>query len=426
MGVIAAAFAAGTHVRSPQEEAVVNSQAHPVVTATVETRTVSTGAAVLTGNVSLGTTEEVPTPAGDAGRAVVTAAPLDVGSDVAPGDVVVEVSGRSILALDLPFPLYRDLTGGSDGPDVRALQEALADIGLYAGRVDGVYGHRTAAAVSAAFSAAGGQPPSAPAEALAAARAADDAVAAAKSALQATQASSGQPRAGADGSGSSDGAIADAAATLAAAREAAAVAHLAALPTIAAADVVDVDAGGAVLIDVAPVGTVLDPGAPVATLRDGSPTVTARVGVNDASTYEVGDSVTVTAETDGTVTATGTVVKVGDFVAAATAEGGLPGYDVVVALALDAPFADATTVRILPADGVDGVAGLAVPLVALREDSTGAFVLRVPGGRTADLADVEIEPERVPVTVGMSADGYVLVKPGELADGDVVVVATRP
>lgn len=84
--------------------------------------------------------------ASDAVRSVVTARVTNPGATVASGDVVSEVNGRPVYAVESDFALYRDIGFGDEGPDVLALQEMLVDEGLL-GYADGAYGALTAAAV---------------------------------------------------------------------------------------------------------------------------------------------------------------------------------------------------------------------------------------------------------------------------------------
>ena len=75
--------------------------------------------------------------------------------------VLVEVSGRPVIALRGTAIVYRDLVGGSAGADVAMLQGALADAGLYTGPLDGDYGPGTAQAVEALYENLGYNPPNA-------------------------------------------------------------------------------------------------------------------------------------------------------------------------------------------------------------------------------------------------------------------------
>lgn len=87
---------------------------------------------------------------------------------LASGRLIVEVCERPLIALERPFALYRDLAPGSDGPDVEVVHEAPAELGLYAGDLDGVYGAETASAVESLYEWISADVPGPPAEAQAA------------------------------------------------------------------------------------------------------------------------------------------------------------------------------------------------------------------------------------------------------------------
>jgi hypothetical protein len=97
------------------------------------------------------------TPAG-VSRAVISALPVDVGSEVAAGTVVAGVSGRPLIVLQGAVPAYRDIRIGDSGPDVEQLQEALAAVG-YSLAIDGQYGTGTAAAVAELYRSLDSDPP---------------------------------------------------------------------------------------------------------------------------------------------------------------------------------------------------------------------------------------------------------------------------
>jgi hypothetical protein len=80
---------------------------------------------------------------------VVTARRAQPGQQLSAGDVLIEVSGRPIIALPGAVPAYRDLKPGDDGKDIAQLQDALRSLGLPAGRdARGHFGPDTKAAVS--------------------------------------------------------------------------------------------------------------------------------------------------------------------------------------------------------------------------------------------------------------------------------------
>jgi multidrug efflux pump subunit AcrA (membrane-fusion protein) len=86
----------------------------------------------------------VPAPAAPDGVEVALASklPLEVGDEVNAGTVLLEVSGRPMIALPGDVPAYRDLVEGDSGPDVEQLQKALSWI--YGTPVTGDFDSRTA------------------------------------------------------------------------------------------------------------------------------------------------------------------------------------------------------------------------------------------------------------------------------------------
>ncbi len=94
----------------------------------------------------------------DAPVPVVTRTPIPVGGLVRAGDVLVEVTGRPVIALPGRLPAYRDLVVGDTGPDVAQLKQALVGLGYDAGAPDDTFTHQTAAAVAALYERLGYRP----------------------------------------------------------------------------------------------------------------------------------------------------------------------------------------------------------------------------------------------------------------------------
>lgn len=90
---------------------------------------------------------DVPAPAAPEGieTALASKIPLKVGDEVRAGTVILEVSGRPMIALEGAVPAYRDLTEGDTGPDVKQLQLALQQ--LYGTPQTGTFDARTVADV---------------------------------------------------------------------------------------------------------------------------------------------------------------------------------------------------------------------------------------------------------------------------------------
>lgn len=116
------------------------------------------------------------------GAAIVTGAIPEVGKQVDPGTVLLEVTGRPVIALPGELPTYRTLRAGTSGPDVVQLQQALAAVGIDAGD-SGTYDAKTAAGVAALYSKVGYTPPLADESAREALKSAQDGVRSAEDGL---------------------------------------------------------------------------------------------------------------------------------------------------------------------------------------------------------------------------------------------------
>lgn len=441
VGLTALAFGSGVLVRSPWEEAAQNAARTPSVTATVQVRTFTADEVVAIGTVSSGTVTTIQGSAADGSEAVVTATPLAAGAQVTAGSVLVEISGRPVIALPLPFVLYRDLAPGDSGTDVRALQQTLADLGLYSGEVDGAYGPGTSAAVRALYaltSATAPAPASDLVETVETARAAlgeaQAAIASAERERDRAQRTRGQIAADqestADDAAEAQSALDEAEAALGLARTAVteAQAALSAAETAAdtplpRAETTPVAAGVSTLVRVAPLGTVLGDsgegadtqggGDGAAQILSGAPSASVRVDVADIDHLTVGTTVTVTAVRDSTRTAAATVTEISEF-STASALGDTPGYDVVVGFpeAEDLVFDDGESITATLAEGATTQEGLAVPLVAVRSEDGQEYLL-VSGSDG---------PARVEVEVATTDAGYALVSGDGLSVGDVVEI----
>lgn len=79
---------------------------------------------------SLAASAEVTSPR----DGIVTTSACEAGGAVSSGDVLVTIDAVPVIALRTEYPLYRDLSAGETGPDVRAVQEALVALGYPVGR----------------------------------------------------------------------------------------------------------------------------------------------------------------------------------------------------------------------------------------------------------------------------------------------------
>ncbi|WP_344103478.1 peptidoglycan-binding domain-containing protein [Myceligenerans crystallogenes] len=452
VAVVVASFALGTQVRSPWEEAVANSQREPLVTVPVERRALAADVTESEGRYSAGSELSVPAPVTDV-PAVVTRQAFAPGDEVRSGDLLAEVSGRPVIGLTTPFRLYRDIRPGDQGPDVAALQEALADLGLFTGPPDSVYGTATATAVRTLYGTLGYLPlvdkdlveavaeaEDALADAL---RAQEEALgSAAQPDPQATPGPGGVPAPGPTTDPAPAAGLAD---EVAEAEQALADAQFAAQTPLRVAEVTLLPEGGATVLSAAPIGA--EPGGTAAGVEDagiedadgadgaagpgdpagaddaaagnsvirllaGEPSATVRVGVASGAAFEPGATVEVRAISDTSLTAVARVGSLSGFRQAdAGTPGGLPGYDATLVFDDPPPFDDDAGVVATSTEQVAPKAvGLTVPLIALRESARGTSVN--VSGRGA-----------VVVEVIATGDGHAVVEGDGLSAGDQVVVS---
>ncbi|WP_083371581.1 peptidoglycan-binding protein [Paraoerskovia marina] len=403
---IVAAFVAGVFVDSPWRDAAANAERQPLVTATVEERELTADAPVVEGRYLAGTTSELTTT-GDAALPVVTSQLLEPGDDVTSGSVIAEISGRPVIALALPFMLYRDLAPGAEGADVRVVQDVLATLGHYDGAVDGKYGGQTSAAVDRLYAAAGYPAPSPGPDALAAVEAAEADLSQAPAAPSGEQDGERSTEAGDETPGGpSTVDVAAARVALSDAREAAGTP----LPRSEIAQLAD----AATVLSVASVGTLLSDGASYLRVRTGMPAVTARVPVGAVDAFPVGASVTVYSVTDTSAAIDGVVSDVSEFRDPDSETiPNISGHDVSIRFdAQDLPFDEGDTMVLEPVEETEPLAdGPAVPLLALREGPEGSYVLSPDG-------------QQIPVDVVATGHGYAVVR--GVDPGDTVVVSGNP
>jgi hypothetical protein len=149
----------GTKVKSPAQAAVNDRPESSVITASVEQR-VLRQLLVVQGTVKPQREIEVEVEAAGEGiRPVITKTPLRLGSRVTEGSVLIEVSGRPVLVFRGRIPMYRTLRVGSEGQDVRQLQAALSRLGYYSGAHNGHFSRTTAVALENLYRAKGYDPP---------------------------------------------------------------------------------------------------------------------------------------------------------------------------------------------------------------------------------------------------------------------------
>jgi peptidoglycan hydrolase-like protein with peptidoglycan-binding domain len=146
----AAGMWVGTQIESPADRAAASAAPVPsLITVPVERRQL-TAEIVLNGEVAYNEPVTVRLAGGvgiGAGETAVVTEVREAGTELAEGDLVVEVTGRPVFLLQGNLPMYRRLVIGSEGPDVQQLEAALARLGYPVDPVDTVFDATTAAAV---------------------------------------------------------------------------------------------------------------------------------------------------------------------------------------------------------------------------------------------------------------------------------------
>ncbi len=97
---------------------------------------------------------------GSAGNVYISRLDVTAGRTVFNGEKLAEIDGEPLFALAGRVPAWRDITPGESGPDVTELQHALASLGYYSGGdTPGFFGAATQDAVSAYYERLGYTPP---------------------------------------------------------------------------------------------------------------------------------------------------------------------------------------------------------------------------------------------------------------------------
>jgi membrane fusion protein, macrolide-specific efflux system len=117
--------------------------AQPLVTATA-TRATLTQTVDASFTLAKDGTSTLATPA----AGIVTSVAMTQGKAVKALTKLAGVNGTAIYGIASGYPLYRDLAEGDEGPDVTALQKALAAAGYDPGEADGDFGDGTVDALT--------------------------------------------------------------------------------------------------------------------------------------------------------------------------------------------------------------------------------------------------------------------------------------
>lgn len=150
LALAAGSWGASLFIESPRDVAARAAAPSPsLIAVPVELRKV--GEEIVTRGVvaATQTVEAVPqtTPAG-ASRALISGRVPKRADSIVAGSIVVEVSGRPVIALKGAVPAYRDLSLGDKGPDVTQVRAALASAGLHTADPAGELGPSTARAIT--------------------------------------------------------------------------------------------------------------------------------------------------------------------------------------------------------------------------------------------------------------------------------------
>ncbi|WP_338697478.1 peptidoglycan-binding protein [Streptomyces sp. Q6] len=435
---------AATLIKSPSQAAAdARPPAPSVLTADVEYRVLAS-TVITRGQVTAGQSVQVaPQISGGegSGAPVVTKVGVGVGDTVRAGQVLLEVSGRPVIALPGRVPVYRDLKPGATGGDVRQLQEALRGLGHgTGGDALGTFGAGTKTALTAFYASLGYDPLPALDDDGAGLKSARDAVTGAQRAVEDARAGGrggGDSAAGEEASGGDSGRqLERAKEDLATARTELAKAEAAAGPKLPAGEVVFLQ-GFPARVDAVQGKVGAQVTGAVMTVSAGRLIVQAYLQEHQKGLVRKGQKVEIHSELTG-ISARAKVTSVADTLSAqgqdtggsGTATGGQgdnqdggnsrtgeSGYllEVTPDRPLDAKLAGQDVRLAVQAATTDGKA-LVVPITAITAGADGRTTVTVltSGGARRQ---VEVEP-------GTVGDGFVAVTPtggATLKKGDKVV-----
>ncbi|MEV8518075.1 hypothetical protein [Dactylosporangium sp. NPDC051484] len=396
VGGVVASIVLGPGLRSPQQ-AAADAAAPPasLITVPAERRLLSESL-VLRGQVKDGPSVPLrPSSAAFGETSVVTKVEAKIGQTVREGDVLIARSGEPMIALTLPFPLYRDLVGGLSGPDVTEVQQSLRRMGFRA-PVHGTFDRATQQALADLHRRIGYPVPRGSAEAAKQLPAARQAMAEAEQAYRA--------------GGSTDPALGS---KVQQARAALEELELAAGPGLSRANVVLLDQPGRRVTAIrVGVGAVLkDPQQVIVDLDGQLPFVSAALSKDQIELVRPGVQGKVFDDVSGSEAET-VVASVGAEMV--NGDDGQPGYPVTLTfIGKDMVGAVGRGVRITITLAAAAEPALAVPVSAVysRADGSTFVTVRLDSGATADRT----------VKTGRVAGGWVQITPDQ---ADTVIPGT--
>ncbi|TDU89912.1 putative peptidoglycan binding protein [Kribbella voronezhensis] len=403
--------AAGSRITSPEDAAAKTAPPKasqitvPVELKALASKVVGRGDTSFDGAVNIRVeTSGLTTPA------VVTGKVPTVGSTLKEGKALLEITGRPVIGLAGVLPMYRTLSPGSKGPDVLQLEQTLDRLGFDPGTVDSKYDLDTANAVEQLYEAAGYDAPEPDERLTQTVDAAKKNVDQAKNALRQARRALNQAKAmpGKKDLSVEQGAVSDAQDNLDDAETALADARFKAGTPLPVSEVVFVKSLPRRVDDVKVErgGTV---NGVVMSASGASLVVTLKV---DAQTHErLKAGMTASLDLgDGTIVPATVrrITRNADQYYVVVAPKSLTAHQLEL-------LRDANVRVTIPVKSTNGKV-LAVPVAALSAGPDGSSRVEV-------LRDGKVE--LIPVTVGLSADGYAQVTPAgdaKLVQGDQVVV----
>lgn len=388
-----AAMLLGPRLQSPEQQAA---EAAPppasLVTAEAENR-VLVEPVVLRGAVVPGASVKMMPPASLTGAdSVVTAVSVGKGDRIAEGVQILECKGAPVVALRLPFPLYRDITGGSTGPDVLALQQALRRLGYDAPR-NSKMDAATQRALVKWWRALGYDAPK-----------------------MSDTPGTGTKDTTDPAAGTEDPAVEEETKPTAEEKRQAAENALAAGAYLPRAAVIRITANGRVSkVNVKRADILTEATKPLLELNGASATLRATVTKEQVDLVTVGQTATVLDELSGKKVKA-EVTGIGDTVVTDEASG-TTGFAVRFAFTGAAIAAEGRSLRVDFSSGADAEPKLAVPVTAVYSRADGTTFVKVStDGRTATEVTVE---------TGQTGGGWTAIEPdadGEITEGTPVVV----
>jgi uncharacterized protein YwbE len=140
-----------TFVKSPAQLAADTAPPAPTVTTAKVTSQDLTSSVAMRGVVYPSTQYDV-SASGPAAQLYISKLDVKAGDTVRNGELIAEIDGAPMFVLSGSVPAWRDLAPGETGPDVAELQKALAALGYSdEGDTSGYYGAGTEDAVSAFY-----------------------------------------------------------------------------------------------------------------------------------------------------------------------------------------------------------------------------------------------------------------------------------